>query len=194
MKGIFEVKTIEADWNPPFKKNINTEEYEVGENEVFDHIKGNGNDESVFKLLRIIGDRAVLRYSRLFSLKGSTEGAGAEKTVELTRGTEQGFSYLWGEKGITKKVIYKGVAINRPTADEEPEPNDEEPEPEEPEEEENTEEDSEEEESEEEDSEEDGEEEEDSEEDGEEGDEEESETPKEQIGNSDVKNWNPYSQ
>ncbi len=110
MKAVFEVNTIESDWKPPFRKNNYTNEYLVDEGEAFDRIQGNGNDEAVFELLENAGDRVKVKYSRLFMIKEPDERAGRDKTVWLVRGEEQPMSYLWGEKGITKKITYRGIA------------------------------------------------------------------------------------
>ncbi|HLC92138.1 MAG TPA: hypothetical protein VJH23_00345 [archaeon] len=110
MKAVFEVRTIESDWKPPFKKNNYANEYVVADGEAFDRIMGNGNDEPVFELMETAGDRAKVKYSRLFTIKEPSERVGKDKTVWLIRGDEQPLSYLWGEKGITKKIVYKGIA------------------------------------------------------------------------------------
>jgi len=109
MKAVFEVKTIEADWAPPFRKNITNETFSVTENEAFDRIVGNGNDESVFTLLKIGGDSATITYSTLFTLKGRNQPQ--DKSIKMHKNSEESFSYLWGEKGITKKIIYKGIEV-----------------------------------------------------------------------------------
>ncbi|MCR4335952.1 MAG: hypothetical protein NUV57_05470 [archaeon] len=110
MKAIFEVKTILADWAPPFKKDITTEEYTASENEGFDRIQGNGNDETVFKVIQVQGDRVKVQYSNLFTPKTSGEHHGNNKTIWVSKGNEEVLSYLWGEKGMTKKIVYKGIA------------------------------------------------------------------------------------
>lgn len=110
MKALFEVKTIIADWAPPFKKNVETIEFEASQNEEFDKIQGNGNNEAVFKVLELGGDKAKLQFSALFSVKEPKEGTGQEKVINVSKGEEEVLSYLWGEKGITKKIIYKGLA------------------------------------------------------------------------------------
>ena len=112
MKSVFEVNTIESDWKPPFRKENYSNEYVVGEGEAFDRIMGNGNDEPVFELLESAGNRVKVKYSRLFTIKEPSDRVGKDKTVWLIRGEEQPLSYLWGEKGITKKIIYKGVATD----------------------------------------------------------------------------------
>ena len=110
MKAIFEVKTIISEWQPPFTKNIETIEFEASQNEEFDRIRGNGNNESVFKVLELDGDRVKLQFSSLFSVKEPKEGIGKEKIINVSKGEEEILSYLWGEKGITKKIVYKGLA------------------------------------------------------------------------------------
>src|SRR3989344_2970518 len=110
MKALFEVTTIEADWKPPFKKNTIKQEYAPAINEAFDRITGNGNDEAVFKLLQVSGDRAMLQYSKLFTPKILSDGHNKDKTFWATRGQEEVLSYLWGEKGVTKRITYKGMA------------------------------------------------------------------------------------
>jgi len=109
MKAIFEVKTIESDWAPPFKKNIYTEEYTPLLNEEFDKIKGNGNNESVFKVISANNESAKVEFSSLFTIKNPTENDTVNKILHLKKGEEKIIAYLWGEKGISKKIIYKGT-------------------------------------------------------------------------------------
>ena len=109
MKAIFEVKTIESDWAPPFKKNIYTEEYTPLLNEEFDKIKGNGNNESVFKVIDANNESAKVEFSSLFTIKNPTENDTVNKILHLKKGEEKIIAYLWGEKGISKKIIYKGT-------------------------------------------------------------------------------------
>ncbi|HLC80004.1 MAG TPA: hypothetical protein VJG83_06325 [archaeon] len=115
MKSLFEVKTIESDWKPPFKKNTYTNEFAADQGEAFDRITGNGNDEPIFEILESAGDRVKVRYSRLFTIKEPDERCGKDKTVWLIRGMEQPLSYLWGEKGVTKKITFKGIVTPEPS-------------------------------------------------------------------------------
>ncbi len=110
MKAVFRVKTIKSDWKPPFRKEIKEEDYTVSENEVFDRIVGNGNDEPIFQLEQIGGGRAKVRYSRVFMVRGQPEGQEKDKRVWLNRESPVTFTYLWGEKGISKVITYMGVA------------------------------------------------------------------------------------
>ncbi|MBI4210477.1 MAG: hypothetical protein HY544_03160 [Candidatus Diapherotrites archaeon] len=125
MKAVFQITTLENDWRPPFRKTKETLEFEVSDGDEFDRIVGNGNDEAVFQLLQAMGDRAKLRYSRLFTLKEPMELGGREKTVVLPKGTEATLTYLWGEKGITKKIAYTGITSGKPETDSEEEEEDE---------------------------------------------------------------------
>ena len=107
MKARFEVRTIKSSWSSPSKKkDIADEVYEVEEGAEFDRIGGNGNNESVYQLMRIAGDRAVVKYSRLFTLKTVNPG---DKQVVLEKDKPIEMTYMWGEDGTTKKITYKGV-------------------------------------------------------------------------------------
>jgi hypothetical protein len=108
MKAVFSVKTIEADWKPPFKKNIQTQTFDVQIGGRFDRIVGNGNDEPVFELLELNGEKAKLKYSTLFTLKNYNHTK--EKVIELKIGAKEKMTYLWGEKGITKEIEFKNIA------------------------------------------------------------------------------------
>jgi len=107
MKSRFEVRTIKSSWTHPSKKKEITDEiFDVEEGQEFDKVRGNGNDESVYQLMRNAGDKVVVRYSRLFTLKTANPGdkqivLEIEKPVEMT--------YMWGEDGTTKKITYKGT-------------------------------------------------------------------------------------
>jgi hypothetical protein len=108
MKARFEVRTIKSSWKPPFKKDITDEAFEVEEGEGFDRITGNGNDEKVYELMKLTGDRAIVKYSKLFTLKVPNPGdqqlvIEKDKPIEMT--------YMWGEDGTTKKITYKGTTI-----------------------------------------------------------------------------------
>ena len=111
MQAVFEVRTIEADWKPPFQKKIDNKEYSVKEGETFDRIVGNGNSDDVFRLVRVAPDKVLVEYSRFFTQKGYENPQSRQMWVD--RDNEQILSYLWGEKGITKKiklvrVVYTG--------------------------------------------------------------------------------------
>ncbi|MDD3159428.1 MAG: hypothetical protein PHQ98_00495 [Candidatus ainarchaeum sp.] len=114
MKAIFEVKTINAPWKPPFDKVITTETYTVDENESFDRITGNGFDEPVFTFVQSIGQMAIVVYSKTFTLKGLNP---SNRRIQLSNGEEMALTYLWGENGITKKITFKGFTYSDATND-----------------------------------------------------------------------------
>lgn len=107
MKARFEVRSIKAQWKPPFKKEITDEVFDVSEGESFDRIIGNGNDESVFSLISAANGYAKVKYSKLFTQKTGNPG---NYELELSKDTPVEMTYLWGEDGVTKKITYKGVA------------------------------------------------------------------------------------
>lgn len=107
MKLRFEVRSIKQKWKPPFTKDITDEVFDVEDGASFDKIQGNGNSDAVFTLVQGAGDRAVVRYSRLFTLKVPQPG---DKTIVLKKDDPVAMTYMWGEDGITKKITYKGSA------------------------------------------------------------------------------------
>lgn len=107
MKARFEVRSIKAQWKPPFKKEITDEVFDVNEGESFDRIIGNGNDESVFNLISAINGIAKVKYSKLFTQKTGNPGS---YELELAKDSPVEMTYLWGEDGVTKKITYRGVA------------------------------------------------------------------------------------
>ncbi len=108
MKARFDIKSIKAQWKPPFKKEITEEVFDVEENEKFDKIIGNGNNEYVFKLIRFNNDFAEIEYSKLFTLK---TGNPNKYIITINRDQTVDMAYLWGEDGVTKKITYKGIIM-----------------------------------------------------------------------------------
>ncbi|MEK6959506.1 MAG: hypothetical protein AABW59_05705 [archaeon] len=108
MKAVFEVRSIKQKWKPPFTKDITDEVFEVDEGKGFDNITGNGNDESVFKFIEARGDRVVVQYSKLFTLKTPNPG---NYMIVLQKDEPISMTYLWGEDGVTKKITFKGTPM-----------------------------------------------------------------------------------
>jgi hypothetical protein len=106
MRARFEVRSIKAQWKPPFKKEITDEIFDVEEGETFDRIVGNGNDEHVFKVINIREGNAIVEYSKLFTLKNGNPG---NYQLTLTKDEIIDMTYLWGEDGVTKKINFKGI-------------------------------------------------------------------------------------
>jgi hypothetical protein len=105
MKARFEVRSIKAQWKPPFKKEIVDDVFDVSEGEEFDRMKGNGNDEPVYTLLKLSGDTVTIKYSKLFTLKTGNPG---NYEIKLVKEAPVDMTYLWGEDGMTKKITFKG--------------------------------------------------------------------------------------
>ncbi|MDD3083618.1 MAG: hypothetical protein PHP82_01210 [Candidatus ainarchaeum sp.] len=106
MKARFEIRSIKAQWKPPFKKEITDEVFDVKEEEKFDKIVGNGNNEYVFKLISINQNIAKVEYSKLFTLKTGNPG---NYIINLVKDQTIDMTYLWGEDGVTKKITYRGI-------------------------------------------------------------------------------------
>ncbi|MBI5553223.1 MAG: hypothetical protein HY917_00615 [Candidatus Diapherotrites archaeon] len=102
MKAVFVVKTLEADWKPPFKKTESIEEFQVAVGEGFDRFVGNGNDEDIFAVKDIRPPMVDLAYSKLFTMEGIPSAK--HMVVTLRPNEEKIIRYLWGEKGITKRI------------------------------------------------------------------------------------------
>lgn len=109
MKARFEIRSIKSQWKPPFKKEITDEVFEVSEGETFDRIIGNGNDESVYTLVRADANGAKVQYSKLFTLKTHNPGS---YELNLVVDAPVEMTYLWGEDGITKKITFKGITAS----------------------------------------------------------------------------------
>ncbi len=114
MKARFEVRSIKAQWKPPFKKEITDEVFDVEEGESFDKIMGNGNDAYVYKLVEYGENYAKIEYSKLFTLKTENPGNYSLR-LEKDRGVDM--TYLWGEDGTTKKITYKGTVRENNTSE-----------------------------------------------------------------------------
>lgn len=107
MKLRFEVRSIKQKWKPPFTKDITDEVFDVEEGQTFDRIQGNGNDQPVYALVKGMGDRAVIQYSKLFTLKTGNPG---NYQFTISKDDPVSMTYLWGEDGVTKKITLKGAS------------------------------------------------------------------------------------
>jgi len=113
MEGTFEVTTTINRWEPPFDKTNTVVEYIGTENEEFDEdatVKGN-----VFRIVKLSADYAIISYDSQYTLKqnqfGSQELMIAAQTIKVPKNMELEFSYMWGSKGITKKIVYNGKYV-----------------------------------------------------------------------------------
>ncbi len=104
MKALFEVKEIVNDWAPPFQKKITLTEFVVNESEGFSDFKRTGG---VFKLLSVRNGSALVEYSNAFTLKGHEHPQNHQVWVNPNQPVS--FTFLWGEKGVTKTLVLKEV-------------------------------------------------------------------------------------
>ena len=111
MEGCFEVTTNISQWVPPFGKTQTLVEYIGNENEEFDEDKI--IDENVFKINKLTGEYAIIEHNHKFVLKGSQYKASefvlGPQTIRIPKNLELEFGFMWGNKGITKKIVYKGI-------------------------------------------------------------------------------------
>ncbi|PIU03010.1 MAG: hypothetical protein COT55_00465 [Candidatus Diapherotrites archaeon CG09_land_8_20_14_0_10_32_12] len=109
MKTKMQVNSIKNLWVPPFSKERETEEVDVGVGEEFHSDKI--TKQNVFKLLDANSNYAIIGYNSTFHLK-RTNGELEElmfqgyKALKLPIGREVSFSHMWGDYGITKTITY----------------------------------------------------------------------------------------
>ncbi len=106
MEALFEVLNIVSDWMPPFGKKSETREFGVNESQSFDSLRTLDGD--VFRLIKLQGNRALIQYHHHFTLKNYEHPQNKQIWIDL--GDEVSFTFLWGEKGITKKLKFKGFS------------------------------------------------------------------------------------
>jgi len=104
-KAIFNLKSIVHKWEPPFNTTVNTQEVVVGEGQHFDELEK--PNEHVFKLIRCDGNKALVEFNHLFTLKGHEHPG--NRQVWVGKIEEINFTYLWGNDGITKSLRLKEI-------------------------------------------------------------------------------------
>jgi hypothetical protein len=109
-------------WAPPFDKTQTVVEYvgEAGEEfDLDDAIKSN-----VFKIIELKTNYAVVAFSLQYTLKKSqyfqSDLLISPSVLKLPLDVEIEFSYMWGTKGITKKIKYTGIKSGDVSNDEKP--------------------------------------------------------------------------
>ena len=112
MKALFEVKEIVNDWAPPFQTKVSLAEYVVNEAEGFSQF--DGTNETVFRLLTVRNGNALVEYNNAFTLKGHEHPQNHQ--VWVSRNQPISFTFLWGEKGVTKTLLLKDVGVSEQVA------------------------------------------------------------------------------
>ncbi len=115
MQATFEITEVNQPWRPPFEKTVSNKEFRVRANEGFDSTAD--SKEPVFKLVQILGDKALIEYRRDYTPKGYEQPQARQFWFKI--GETREFSHLWGENGTTKKLTFKGMnggssALNEP--------------------------------------------------------------------------------
>ncbi len=117
MHALFEITEVSQPWRPPFEKTVSSKEFQVQTSEGFDSTAD--SKEPVFKLVQILGDKALIEYRRDYTPKGYEQPQARQFWFKI--GETREFSHLWGENGTTKKLTFKGMngnssALNEPLA------------------------------------------------------------------------------
>ena len=101
LKVLFEVRTIKEDWQPPFKKQIETEQVTAGETEKFAEL--NNSVIFVFQLVKAGQDRVLIEFSNLVTPKRVDERP-ISRQIWLGFGEEKSFTAQWASNGVSKVV------------------------------------------------------------------------------------------
>lgn len=104
MQAVIEVESLMQDWKPPFAKKRETKSVMVSEGEPVELLK---DGSALFTIKSIQGDRILLQYSRMYTLKGYEHPT--ERQLWLGMHDSKKFSSLWDENGITKTVTLREV-------------------------------------------------------------------------------------
>jgi hypothetical protein len=109
LAGVFEIETLYQHWGPPFEKKKESKEFRAEEGQGFD-IVNEKQPEKLFTLIRLSPDKAIVEYNRLYTRKGYEQPHDRQVVLEI--GKSCSFSFLWGEHGISKTLIYKGLGAS----------------------------------------------------------------------------------
>ena len=105
MKALFEVKEIVNDWAPPFQKKVTLAEFVVDESQGFSDF--DGTHDAIFRLVEVRNGNALVEYNNAFTLKGHEHPQNHQ--VWVAKNQPISFTFLWGEKGVTKTLVLKEV-------------------------------------------------------------------------------------
>ena len=108
MKAVFELQSITSQWSPPFDKNVEEQEITVEEGQSFDALE-KMEKEFVFRLLKLNEEKALIGFHREFVVKGDGMHPAATKQLWLEMNASREFAFQWADKGITKKLTFKGI-------------------------------------------------------------------------------------
>ncbi len=106
MHAVVEVESLMQDWKPPFAKKRDTKSFTVNEGETLEMLK---DGTPLFTIKAIHGDRILLGYSRMYTLKGYEHPT--ERQLWLGMHDSKKFSSLWEDNGITKTITLREVRM-----------------------------------------------------------------------------------
>ena len=107
MQAVIEIENLQQDWKPPFAKRRETKSVTVTAGETFEMLK---DGTPLFTIHAIQGDKVLLQYSRMYTLKGYEHPT--ERKMWVNMHTPVKFSSLWEDNGTTKTLTLRSVKYN----------------------------------------------------------------------------------
>ena len=104
MHVTFDLRELRQDWRPPFKKASRESELTVSEGESF---ASDGADKKVFKLVKAVGNMALVEFDMEYTLKGHEHPTNRQVLVDASE--FKSFSALWKQNGLTIKLRVKNI-------------------------------------------------------------------------------------
>jgi|GEM_PF-2302937 len=112
MKAVFNLVSVEEDWQPPFQKKTSEEILEVEQDGFFglmtEAMSNPDDKEYIFKLIQLKADRALIEFDYRYTLKEQKERP-VTRQIWLQVGETQKFSSQWSHKGINRTITLNSV-------------------------------------------------------------------------------------
>lgn len=106
MQAIIEIESLQQDWKPPFAKKRETKSITAEEGDTFETLR---DGTPLFTLHTVHGNRILLQYNRMYTLKGYEHPT--ERKLWLALHEPKKFSSLWDENGITLTITLRDVKV-----------------------------------------------------------------------------------
>ncbi|MEK6970854.1 MAG: hypothetical protein AABW68_04165 [archaeon] len=106
MQAVIEIESLSQDWKPPFAKKRETKSIVVDEGANFEELK---DGSPLFTLHSVQGDKILLQYSRMYTLKGYEHPT--ERKMWINMHSPVKFSSLWEDNGVTKTVTLRSIKV-----------------------------------------------------------------------------------
>ena len=104
MHVTFDLREIRQDWRPPFKKDLRESEVTVAEGDGF---ASDGDGRKVFKLVKAVGNMALVEFDQEYTLKGHEHPTNRQVLIDASE--FKSFSALWKQNGLTMKLRVKNI-------------------------------------------------------------------------------------